>query len=1253
MPARIPTPDQSRKLSGERKTVAQRRVFSPGEDLHLRYSQVALPFSPEHAGYLAIHLASLDAVSFGEFKELVQRLDKNARDHGFEGLTVACVSFGLWRHWHEQGDVALDPELFEGAEALEAVLSRNDPPYAFDGGEFFFHVKATTREECETIIRVVLYALRDKVNIEKSVCTIGDSIHGGRIYGGRMLHGLISSVEPVGFSARAIIGHEFPSHRGGCFAVTQQFIHDWQQLSGMADNQMENLIGRDHNGNIITNDDSAAHVKMVRVNDEDGLNYRHISQSQPFRARSRIVRDEKIYVIEDKPRRPEIGPGKEEGVYQVSYTKTIAALTRVLENMIGSDPGYIKCRHLNFSHADSGSYWYVPSAVELGLEAPHDELTVPMNEFFDIRSSNGFMFYNAKDYLHHVGNRAPQAATLSPQPSDRVVELLGNTFSRWHDTWYRRRPAPELGHLKKWLRSGDGDLNQLSLAERKGLATKRTLELLSSSGLGNEFDTFRIHPSELIVGVVPEFTLGSGFEAMDYMNEAERENAFVLRLNEAGAAGHNVPNYARAVSVGIGTLTDEIRQRRDEATSEESRAFYASALLAYEGVTSYLKNYAELARKRSSEISSSRAEERENLLAIAERFERLGKDRPTSFVDAAQLVFSLHCCMHISGESVSIGRLDQILNPFYESDLSADEITQAQAQEIIDCFWLKMNEKVLLNHRHFNDRLSRGSGAIPYEGGDFPQGAALNQWVQQVTVGGSKANDSEVPEDASNEVTRMCLRAARRLPLNAPCLSLKVSSRTPQWVFDEAAKVVLSGGGHPFLINDDKITGGLMESGHRSGGEGEMELADARDMVCDGCFESLVAGKNEFAFSYVPVPDAIEMALNRGRTYAAAGPVHITGLKASFRSPPAKEIKDFDTFYDIFLDHYRFKLIDFFSGMLVRYGNLNAVCPSPLLSPLIDGCLESGRDLTAGGARYKLVAPLMNGMACAIDSLWAIRSLVYSEEAVLTLDELVHGLICDWGHDMKEPFYPASLGEDRIAVQAERFKQLRLYALSLPKFGLGHDEIDDFGRRVVNDLVDLVYDVFSQPEGPVREGIERLTAEYSMEGRPFSWVITPGIATFEDYAGVGAFLGASADGRCNRQTVASDFSPSPTPPDLPVADTTRASAASLRAWAPGTSDSVDPIGVGLSNGAPVDINILENFPLDELTELIKGFAEGSLGPNMMSISCADRNTLSEAQNMPERYDLVRMRMGGWSEFFVAMFPHHQEQHKRRPIFVPD
>jgi pyruvate-formate lyase/deferrochelatase/peroxidase EfeB len=1257
-------PEQAVKLSGSRNSVAlSHRPGREREHLALRFAQGGIPYVSEHAAYLTVHLKSPEALDFSEFKQLAADLHRRSKKSKFEWIVVIGVSFDQWTRWSQQNDIPMDEELFDGWGELHETLQDHQPPYALDSGELFFHVQALEQENAEEITKWILSKLDKTINTVKTNCTFGDSLHGGRIYGGRMLHGVISSVDPVDYSARAIIGDELPQHKGGCFCLTQRFVHDWQQLLGMSDMALESLIGRDHDGNIIINDDDRAHVRLVRVNDEDGINYRLVGMSQPFRRRVKLVRHEVngrvSYDIEDDVlvHLDELPPGKEHGIYQISYAKTVDAFTKVLQSMLGKQMGYIKCRHLNVSHADLGNYWYVPSAPELGLPAPHPMLTVLMNEFFDVRSKNKRMFYNTMDYLYQVGNRNVK---LDPCVTDRVIELLGYTFSRWHDTWYRRRPVPELAHLKDYLDENETkNLPKISIAERKGLAVKKTLDLLSSEVPGREFDTYRIHPKEIIVGVVPDYTLGSGSEAMLYLYEDEQNEAFVMRLNEAGAAGHNVPNYHRLLDKGLQGILDEVKQRHANAADTAALQFYQSVVYALEGVQIYMRNYAALAGRILSGMRYGSQQDRDNLIAVQRRMEKLAKEPPTTFVEAAQLIFSMHCCMHIAGESLSMGRLDQLLEPFYTADQEAGRIGEAQAQEVIDCFWIKMDEKALLNHRHFSDRLSRGSAAITYQGGDFPQGAALNQWVQQVTVGGYKANSASKPEDGCNAVTRMCLRAARRLPLNAPCLSLRIHANTPDDILEEAARCILSGGGHPFLINDDKIISGLLRSGEGVTETGTIvDLADARDMVCDGCFESIMAGKTEFAFSYVPVPDAIEMALNRGRTYAMAGPVHLTGLKSSFRSKSLEEISSWAEFYEIFLKHYRYKLIEFYDGMLSRYGNLSKVCPSPLLSALIDGCLERGRDLTSGGARYKLLSPLMNGITTAIDSLWAIQHMVFSQEAVFTLPELVDCLICDWGYDMKEPFYSTTIGEDRIVVQAERFKHLRNYALGLPKFGQGHADVDRFAHQLVQDLVDMAYDLFRNPRPPIAEKLERLRIRYGTDEHPFDFVITPGIATFEDYAGVGAFLGASADGRRNGQTVASDFSPSSTPLDLPVPDYGRAAVESLRSWAArGTVDPdpahADPIGVGLSCGSPVDVNIREDFPLDQLVKLLQQFARGEIGPNMMSISCADLSTLKEAQRFPERFDLVRMRMGGWSEFYVAMFPDHQEQHKRRPIFEAD
>ena len=98
---------------------------------------------------------------------------------------------------------------------------------------------------------------------------------------------------------------------------------------------------------------------------------------------------------------------------------------------------------------------------------------------------------------------------------------------------------------------------------------------------------------------------------------------------------------------------------------------------------------------------------------------------------------------------------------------------------------------------------------------------------------------------------------------------------------------------------------------------------------------------------------------------------------------------------------------------------------------------------------------------------------------------------------------------------------------------------------------------------------------------------------------------------------------------------------------------MDSICIGISNAAPVDLNIRENFNESELQKVIKAFADGKIGSNMMTITTADPETYEQAVVYPEKYDLVRVRQGGWSEFYMAMFPEHQSYILRRPYYAVD
>ena len=158
--------------------------------------------------------------------------------------------------------------------------------------------------------------------------------------------------------------------------------------------------------------------------------------------------------------------------------------------------------------------------------------------------------------------------------------------------------------------------------------------------------------------------------------------------------------------------------------------------------------------------------------------------------------------------------------------------------------------------------------------------------------------------------------------------------------------------------------------------------------------------------------------------------------------------------------------------------------------------------------------------------------------------------------------------------------------------------------------------------------------------------MTVGAATFEGYTGVGAACGASADGRRKGMPVASDTSPAPSPQDLPPQPAFRNIYSVMRSY------RQDAVEYGIADAAPVDLNIPEDFPLEKLQQFIKDYAAGWVGGNLITLTCADLQTMQEASKDPEKYGLLRVRMGGWSEFYATSFPAHQAHHQRRPVVVP-
>lgn len=852
------------------------------------------------------------------------------------------------------------------------------------------------------------------------------------------------------------------------------------------------------------------------------------------------------------------------------------------------------------------------------------------------------MHYNILGYWQHLENLP---ARHKDRPSPRVCRLMTGMFEGWRT----RQPFPEtgcFGHLRDRPGVNWNALKDQSVTLRRGHAMSETLAMIVGDW-GKRAGFFKIDPDELIVGTMPPFSVGQGKEVMDYLkgpnDDHDERLAFEVGfLNPWSNFGHICPDHELVVTKGLDAIIVDCRARGAKASAER-KPFYRSIEIALKGVIAYAESYAEEASRLAEmhhNILRVRSDHPQRMLfeqriagmnAAAERLRRIPAAPCKTFTDAVQCIFLMNSVLHWTGELTSIGRLDQVLNPFLEKD----DLNDDTAQEIIDCLWVKLDERVTLDNRHLHDHFTSADGALMGAGGpsNFDQGALANQWMQQVTIGGVVADDDPTPRDACNRVTRLCLHAARRLPLNCPTLDLRVHTRTPDDVLELAADALLSGGAHPILMNDDRIVPALHTAGPN------IPLRTARNYACDGCYETVFPGETEFSFFYVPGIDVLEKALNSGAGFGAAGSVHMRGMKASFRTADASEIDSFEALYAIIEEHIALGAHRGLAGLFGAYGAKGQVCPSPILSAMIQGCVEKGRDFYDGGARHHVFAPLMTGISTVADSLAVIKHLIF-EQKKFSLVELVSCLRSDWGgRDI-------SIGH---RLTKARIKEIRNLCLAEPKFGQGNRIVDELAWRFINSFVDAVEVALKHPLH--KPALQRLDERFGRSAEPFVMVITPGVGTFEQYSFGGFFAGATPDGRKSGQPIASDLAASPVPQDLPpLADgqlehlrryPLKASMASWR------NPSIDR----LSDGAPADINIREDFPRVELVDVLRAFARGD-GSNVMTVTVANPETMQAAEERPDQYDLLRVRMGGWTEFFSVLFGPHKQQHRRRPLYVP-
>lgn len=1254
------------------------------------------------------------------------------------------IPAGIELHYPEDDDIN-----------TSVVFKKSHGVFCHSKGNLWFHVKSDQAKDCIEIFNFIkqsLEGIADETRYQiASSRTEREDGKKGKVLGCRFSENLNNPSGPVSIAKHAICNTEDLDHLGSSVVLAQRFNINWEHLHAMSEEAIEDIIGRRTDDTIIPNHDQRSHIKSARMQDADGNTTPVLRLGLPFgqveeqnNGRGSVSTEEKGIYFAGFAKNVQIL----ENIMNQQIGDQAGFMNDRLFNHARSDLGdfyYIPSRQDLSLHTLDNSDNYAR------LLQHNDWKRFPgvdwsrLDRHFEKASENGLMYYNHKNYLYRMATMTEEQREkvgALPPPSARILSLMENMFSLWQDNWYVNRAQLEMkgfinGSLTGKVEAGEGDIRDYiahyknqgntdapddimkeSVMVRKGWATRLQLHQLTSEVYGfrgrkvrkdgglipycehmnpspdsvvNGADTFRIQNEEIIVGAMPNLSLGQGRHCIEYLTDEERKNGFIDSLSEASGVGHNVPGLDRVVEKGLAALISELEEKLTHATDKKIGAakyspkdFYTASVLALKGVQDVCCRFAELATKQANALSANQQWEKQNLATIAARMTKISTAKPETLVEAVQLIFTVHSCLHLTGEPTALGRLDQILNPFMNSahTPSAEQLQSGEfelcreEQEIIDAFYIKLSEKVQSNRINVEDHQPLGNLAMPGTSSPYPQHTSINQWVQQVTVGGTIANNNETSTPAYNAMTRMFIHASARLPLNAPCLSLRTRADMPRYLLEDASKAVLSGGAHPILLNDDKLIPSLHKSGDNVGGSdennkieyfmSEVSLKSARNYACDGCYEPQFPGENWFTLGGFSALQPLECAMNRGRTWSSAGSGYLYGSVISFSSKPAANIESFEELLDIYFDHFAHIDIKNQSKRLELFDSIASYCPSPLLNVFIDDCVEKALDLYQGGAKYHIFGPCYIGIASTINSLFAIKKMVFDQKtAVTNLAELTRALCCDWGHKMVEPFVSSMAGDARNNAEGERYQRLREVALSLPRYGRAQgkalpaetgntltttDNIDTFGDLFLSRLAETSRNTFTAPIPRIREQLETLAKNYgdNEQQLPFGIQIQPGVGTFENHVAMGSWNGASADGRRLGQTVASDLSAEPSPADQPVA---HQEAPLYDVLTQLTGQSNEGKGAAYyANGAPTDMNIRECFDSAELVDIMAAFAKGE-GSNVLTITAADPNSLTEAMSQPEQYDLLRNRTGGWTEFFTVMPPVVQEQHRRRPLSV--
>ncbi len=679
--------------------------------------------------------------------------------------------------------------------------------------------------------------------------------------------------------------------------------------------------------------------------------------------------------------------------------------------------------------------------------------------------------------------------------------------------------------------------------------------------------------------------------------KAQEHNIFTAGNYFYNGVGHVTVKYWEVLEIGYSGIRKKAEDELalcspGDADYAKKSHFLEAVIISCNAVIRYANRYADLAEKEAAECSDP--VRKAELLQMAKNCRRVPEFGATSFYEACQSFWFVQMLLQVesSGHSISPGRFDQYMFPYYKKDLDEGKLTREFAQELIDNIWVKLND------------LNKVRDAASAEG------FAGYGLFQNLIVGGQNSEG----RDVTNDLSFMCLEASMQVPLPQPSLSIRIWNGTPTDLMLKAAELTRTGIGLPAYYNDEVIIPALVNRG--------ITLEEARNYNIIGCVEPQVAGMTEgwHDAAFFNMCRVLELVFSNGMD---------KGEQISIQTGDVTQMKSFEEFYDAYKAQMEYMI-----SLLVNVDNAidqahAELCPLPFESCMLDDCIKRGKSTQEGGAVYNFTGPQGFGIANVADSLSAVRKLVFEDKSV-TMAEFKEALENNFGkgisaeqaEEVTKEVVKAMVGMGKT-VSEEQIAQIFVTALSgsvseekkkrydeilaliekVPKYGNDIEEVDLFAR-------DVAY-TYTRP-------LEKYK-------NPRGGMFQAGLYPVSANVPLGKQTGATPDGRLANTPVADGVGPM-SGRDVHGPTATANSVARLDHFiaSNGTlfNQKFHPSALKGRSG-------LLNF-----TALIRTFFDKK-GMHMQ-FNVVSRETLLDAQQHPEKYKTLVVRVAGYSALFTTL-----------------